>query len=111
MINESIFFSNYTGFILNNNSFKDFKNEDEMNSYIGSKDYGENDDMPKICFGISFSQNRNEHKYDYSLHYFDNKNQHALYDVPNSPYLNNYFQTVPDLFSYSKYQYYHSHQK
>ena len=105
MINESIFFSNYTGFILNNNSFKDFKNEDEMNSYVGSKDYGENDDMPKICFGISFSQNRNEHKYDYSLHYFDNKNQHALYDVPNSPYLNNYFQTVPDLFSYTKYQY------
>ena len=105
MINESVFFSNFTGFMLNFSSFKDFKNEDEMNSYIGSKDYGKIDNMPQICFGISFSQNKIKHKYDYSLHYFENSYLEDFSDVPNSPYLNNYFQTVPDFKSYKKYQY------
>ena len=105
LINESLYYSMKTGFILNNNSFKDFKNEEEMDKYIKSSYYGENDDNPLICFGISYSQNKEEHKYNYSLHYFENSRMDGASDVPKSSYLIDPFQSGPDLKSYSKYEY------
>ena len=105
MINESIYFSNYTLFVLNQNSFKDFKTEEEMDKYIKSENYGETKEMPKICFGLSFSQDKINHKYDYSLHYFENERHDGFVDVPNTLSLDNQFQTIPDFDSYIKYQY------
>ena len=105
LINESLYFSKITNFTLNYQSFKDFKNEEEMDKYIKSTDYGESKDKPLICFGISFSQDKTNHKYNYSLHYFDNKNYDGAVDVPNSLYLKDSFRTSPDLDSYTLYQY------
>ena len=105
MINESIYFSAFTGLILNHNSFMDFKNEEEMNEYIKSNNYGENEDNPLICFGISFSQDKVNHNYNYSLHYFENSDYDAAEDVPKSFYLKDSLQSSPDFVSYSKYQY------
>ena len=105
MINESIYFSSFTGLILNHNSFMDFKNEEEMNEYIKSNGYGENEENPLICFGISFSQDKINHNYNYSLHYFENTGYDAAEDVPKSFYLKDSFQSSPDLSSYTKYQY------
>ena len=105
MINESIYFSAFTGLILNHNSFMDFKNEEEMNKYIKSNKYGENEENPLICFGISFSQDKINHNYNYSLHYFENTGYDAAEDVPKSFYLKDSFQSSPDLSSYTKYQY------
>ena len=105
LINESLYFSRFIGFVLNNNSFKDFENEDEMNKYIKSSYYGETKDNPLLCFGISFSQDKETHKYDYSLHYFENSQLDGASDVPKSSYLIDPFQSSPDLDSYSKYQF------
>ena len=105
LINESLYFSKIINFSLNYQSFKDFKNEEEMDKYIKSKDYGESKDKPLICFGISFSQDKTNHKYNYSLHYFENKNYDGAMDVPNSLYLKDSFRTSPDLDSYTLYQY------
>ena len=105
MINESLYFSTFTGLILNHNSFMDFKNEEEMNEYIKSENYGENEENPLICFGISFSQDKINHNYNYSLHYFENTGYDAAEDVPKSFYLKDSFQSSPDLSSYTKYQY------
>ena len=105
LIKESLYFSKLTEFTLNYQSFKDFKDEEEMDNYIKSKDYGESKDKPLICFGISFSQDKINHKYNYSLHYFENKNYDGALDVPNSLYLKDSFRTSPDLDSYTLYQY------
>ena len=105
LINESLFFSRVTNFSLNYQSFKDFKNEEEMDEYIKSNDYGESKDKPLICFGISFWQDKANHKYNYSLHYFENKNYDGAVDVPNSLFLKDSFRTSPDFDSYTLYQY------
>ena len=104
MINESQYFYNISGIMLSEISFMDFNNEEEMEKYIKSKKYGQSEETPPICFGISFSEDRDNHKYDYKLHYFENDN-HGDQNVPNSPYLKDPFQTVPDFSSYNKYQY------
>ena len=104
MINESKYFNNISGIMLSEISFMDFNNEEEMEKYIKSEKYGQSEETPPICFGISFSEDRDNHKYDYSLHYFENDN-HGDQNVPNSPYLKDPFQTVPDFGSYNKYQY------
>ena len=105
MINESIYFLNYTGFILNESNFKDFKNEEDMNKYIKSENYGETEEMPLICFGISFSQDNINHKYNYSLHYFDSYNIDGAEDVPKTYNIQNSFLSYPDFRSYNKYKY------
>ena len=105
MINESIYFLNYTGFILNESNFKDFKNEEDMNKYIKSEDYGETEEMPLICFGISFSRDKINHKYDYSLHYFDSYNIDGAEDVPKTYNIQNSFLSYPDFRFYNKYKY------
>ena len=105
LINESLYFSKLTDFVLNYQSFKDFKDEEEMDKYIKSSDYGESKEKPLICFGISYSQNKTNHEYNYSLHYFENKNYDGALDVPNSPYLKDSYRTSPDLDSYTLYQY------
>ena len=104
LINESLHYKGIIGFQLNNNSFKDFENEDEMSSYIRSSYYGETEDYPLICFGISFSHDDKSHKYDYSLHYFENSQLDGASDVPKSSYLIDPFQSGPDLSSYYKYK-------
>ena len=104
MINESQYFYNISGIMLSEISFMDFNNEEEMEKYIKSKKYGQSEETPPICFGISFSEDRDNHKYDYKLHYFENDNN-GDQNVPNSPYLKDPFQTVPDFGSYNKYQY------
>ena len=105
MIKESISFLQYTGFVLNYDSFKDFENEEEMNRYIISSKYGENEENPLLCFGISFSEDKINHTYNYSLHYFENIADDSAEDVPKSFYLKDPFQTNADLESYIKYQF------
>ena len=103
MIYESLYFSSITNFTLNINSFKDFKNEEEMDKYIKSSDYGESEEKPLLCFGISFSQENR--KYNYSLHYFEKHDYDGADDVPNSLYLKDFYKIYPDFDSYEMYQY------
>ena len=110
MIKDSLEFSNYLDFKLNNESFIDFDSVEKMENHIKRKDYLK-DENNSICFGLKFLYDNNTKKYDFSLHFFDYRlrgrnGRDGNQDIPNSKLgMFTKFQTGPNLYNFLGYKY------
>ena len=91
-------------FIINNNTFREFKSIEEMEKLIKSEEYLK-DKNNLICFGLKFSYNRRKKLYNYSLHFFDydKYGEGGIDDIPGKGIFDKY-QYGPDIINYMKYQ-------
>ena len=91
-------------FEIDNNTFREFKNIEEMEKEVESEKYlKEKNNL--ICFGLKFLHDNITNNYDYSLHFFDYDliGEGGIDDIPGGKLFDK-FQTGPDIHSYMRYQ-------
>ena len=106
MIVDSLLAESFINFKLTPDSFKEFKDIEEMEEYIKDPEYLK-DNSKQICFGLKFSYDEATKKYNYSLHFFDfeKTGKEGVEDVPTDKEgLLDTFQSGPDLTSFMKYK-------
>ena len=107
MIKDSIIYNRFTPiqYELNENSFRVFKNIEEMEDVIKGKNYNKKKNE-LICFGLKFLYDKDENAFDYSLHFFDFEiiGRGDTSDIPTCKYgMFDKYQNGPDLQSYGIY--------
>ena len=102
IIMDVSFYKEKIGMNLTLENFKEFKDINDMNSYVKDKKFG-TEESPAICFGIKFEENKGG--YNYSLHYFDSIFDKGIQDLSNiigGPI--DLFKSGPDMQSYQRYR-------
>ena len=102
IIMDASFYKEKIGMNFTLENFKEFKDINDMNSYVKDKKFG-TEENPGICFGIKFEENK--WGYNYSLHYFDSIFDKGIQDLSNiigGPI--DLFKSGPDMQSYQRYR-------